>query len=156
MKFSRIQNDPFLVAWVGFIAIWFLIAIPVSLIASTGYLGYIVTIILLIVIGFFLFREFIQYYILHKRGLEIKQERRKGFSAQKPFLTAWLGFFVVSLIPTLLIRFLINSLVSFALLFLIQLILWTVVNFFIFKFMVTRHVVPIATKIPTEDLTIEE
>lgn len=174
MKLSEINEHPYLTAWIGFVAILLLLALLITFIFSSFPAGEVLYFLAVFLIGYYLFREFVQHYILQKQGLELDQERKMDLVNQNPFLTAYLLLILISLIPTLCIGFLtaiIDNIImancydfvscfhnrnfSFVLTFLISLTLWVVINYFVFRLVVDRHILPLAIANPDEEVDLD-
>ncbi len=143
----RDAKYPFLTAWVGFCALTSLVALVGDLAFGFAFVGNdsftIIRLVVYIVVSFFLFRAMIKRHILSTVQLEAGEIRQHntGISARYPYLTAWVGFIALGVIFGLIVDYL-TALISDGTIFLIEYLLDLIVGFFIFKFVLRRHVLP--------------
>ena len=134
------EKHPYLTAWIGFVAIMAVGALILGFLQlSSVTINGLIRLFFLIGIGFLVFKALIKEHIL-ENSHEIHLATAKGLSAKYPFLTAWLGFLGLSLIPTYAISFFASLIRNDVGSFIVELTLGTVVNFFVFKFVVSRHI----------------
>ena len=150
-KSSRDTKYPFLTAWIGLCALTALVSLAgeLAFVFVESDLLSIVRLGAYVVVSFFLFRAMIERHILPSVQLEAGEIRQHdtGISARYPYLTAWVGFITISVILGLMADYLtalmLTTLMNDGAIFLIGYLLDLIVGFFIFKFVVRRHVLPV-------------
>ena len=134
---------PYLTAWIGFvmsISLYTLIfSVVTSFFLSTPYLIFLV---FFTFIGFLVFRSMVIKHVLGRPGIGdmMLNPKTEGLSSRYPFLTAWIGFILMSLVINGFIMNLSDMIPSPMLTFLISYTIWIMVDFFVFRFVVRRYI----------------
>ena len=129
------EKYPYLTAWIGFVACLMFSGLILGLIFS-GFNFAVASSFLYFCGGFVVFRLLVQHHLTGKI-IDHHRDERVGF------LTAWVGFFVLHLIPSSIIYYFSMRITHLGLAFLVNLVLWTICNFYIFRFVIKRHIVPV-------------
>ncbi|MEM7112606.1 MAG: hypothetical protein AAF614_09235 [Chloroflexota bacterium] len=137
-------KQPYLTAWLGFVAVMSLALLILGLIFSSTTFGGVVYLWVCGVGGFYVFRDMVVRHVLTDEASLATLNGR----SRHPFLKAWLGFGLLALFPTVFINFIMGFIPILALSFLISLTLFTTINFFVFRFVVEDRLVSQAVVYP--------
>ena len=135
---------PYLTAWIGFVASMslgtLLFGFVLSFIVSKPNMFFLV---FFLVVGFYVFRKLVIMHVLGSASVEELRmnQRASNLSSRYPFLTAWIGFLAIGLIPNVLISYLTYMIPGQILSLLIGYTIYVVANFFVFRFVVNRNIV---------------
>jgi len=135
------KKYPYLTAWLKYTIITFGISFTVGAILRSFNYGIVLWLFLLPFISYLVFETVIWKNILDDSGENISKTDG-NFSERHPFFVAWIGFTIISVLINNIIRFPSQQLFpDSTLMAIIQLGLWTFINFFVFKFFVKKYIV---------------
>ena len=146
------KKYPYLMTWVGFIVIAQAISLAYGpgvlfLNLPTDGLVRLAGIALYVIGGFYLFKALVQRYLLANLPRADESLQRVGTDRLRkyPFLTAWLGFVVLSVMLYILLVWLFFSLVPLsdftAIMVLVSLVAYPFLGFFVFRKAIQSYIV---------------